>query len=154
MKSLCVEGFLKVGFYIPVTPIPWAAPKFGKGVAYDIRQKDKQLAKFHIQKQYKGDPFQGYVVIHFFFVFPVPKSATKKQRKDMVGQKIFPTKCDCTNLQKLYEDCLKKIVINDDRNVVMSTNYKCYSLDPCVIIIVQDYEEFVAEHTQGLNNAT
>jgi Holliday junction resolvase RusA-like endonuclease len=60
------------------------------------------------------------------FVFPFPKSASKAKKEKMKAGEIIPTKCDCTNLQKLYEDCLKGIVITDDRNVVYVSSFKLY----------------------------
>lgn len=54
----------------------------------------------------------------------------------MEAGKIYPTKCDTTNLQKFAEDCLKKIVIEDDRNVVQITSKKLYALSSSVHIKV------------------
>lgn len=71
----------------------------------------------------------------------------------MLDGKIFPTRCDCTNLQKLYEDCLKGIVIKDDRQVIVVTSYKCYGEEEGVDITVQDLFEYFKEHEQGIEDA-
>ena len=44
----------------------------------------------------------------------------------MLEGKIIPTCKDVTNCQKFYEDCLKGIVIEDDRNVQMIVSRKFY----------------------------
>lgn len=90
------------------TPIPWTAPKLGRYCTYDPRQADKRAIRYLISQQYTAEPLDCYVRINCIFIFPIPKSASKKQREAMLRHEIIPTKCDCTNLQKLYEDCLKK----------------------------------------------
>jgi len=144
---------VKVELYIPLDPVPWSAPRISKTHCYDTREKDKRAARYYIATQYDGEPYDKYVAIVFLFAFLPPKSATKKQREAMLKQDIIPTKCDCTNLQKLYEDCLKGIVITDDRNVRVVSSYKCYDERGGVSIIVQDAKEYFEEHLQGIKDA-
>lgn len=143
---------MKIDLYIPFDPVPWAAPKLSKTHCYDPREKDKRAIRYLIKEQYNGPIYDIYVAIQFTFQFPIPKSATKSMREAMLGKKIFPTKCDCTNLQKLYEDCLKKIVIEDDRKVVITSSAKYYGEFGSVVMVVQDYEGFFKEHTRGIEN--
>jgi Holliday junction resolvase RusA-like endonuclease len=107
-------------------PIPWASPRLGRGIAYSAHSKYKEIFHAFIISQYKGEPLRGYVHLDFTFEFPCPKSASKKQKELMSAGKIFPTKSDCTNLQKFAEDCLKRIVIEDDRNVLQISSRKLY----------------------------
>lgn len=112
---------------LELDPIPWAAPKLARnGHAYDIREKDKRAARYLIQQQYTGEPISEPVILGFTFIFPFPKSASKAKKEKMKSCEIVPTRCDCTNLQKLYEDCLKGIVITDDRNVYYVSSFKLY----------------------------
>lgn len=114
-------------FHIPFDPVPWAAPKLARyGHAYDIREKDKRAVRYLLKEQYKGDPITNKVRLSFWFNFTPPKSATKAVRVEMLAGRIIPTKCDVTNLVKLYEDCLKGIVIDDDRHVYALEAEKCY----------------------------
>ena len=111
---------------LDVTPVPWSAPKLSRFRTYDPKEAEKRATRYLIRQQYKDEPIQGYVRINFIFYFPPPKSASKKQREKMLRHEIIPTRCDCTNLQKLYEDCLKNIVITDDRNVEYISSLKLY----------------------------
>jgi Holliday junction resolvase RusA-like endonuclease len=122
---------------IPHEPVPWAAPRLSHGHAYDTRAKIKKKFKEIIQSQYNGPLIAEPVCIRMAFVFTPPKSAAGLKRQMMLDGFIIPTKCDCTNLQKLYEDCLKGIVIKDDRQVAMILSEKCYEEEARVTIIVK-----------------
>ncbi len=131
---------------IPTLPIPWSAPRMSKtGAIYDIRSKEKKWLKWHISKLYKSDPVQGYVVIDFTFYFPVPASATKKKKVQMLAGEIIPTACDCTNCQKLTEDCIKNILMSDDRNVAQISSRKLYGEKEKIIIKLWTLREFIHE---------
>lgn len=127
---------------LQITPVPWAAPYRSKGIFYDIRDSNKNCAKFFIKRQYLDSPIKGYTVLKFTFTFSVPSSTSKKKRIEMLAGKIIPTRCDCTNLQKLYEDCLKKIVIDDDRKVAKIFSEKIYGEKEGVKIVVYTLEEY------------
>jgi Holliday junction resolvase RusA-like endonuclease len=144
---------MKVELTIPYAPVPWAAPKLSKYRCYDPREADKRAIRFLMREQYDGDPYENYVAILFYFAFEPPKSTSLRNRARMLLGEIRPTKCDCTNLQKLYEDCLKGIVIKDDRHVCAVSSYKCYEQTASVHIIVQDLREYFQEHEEGLKNA-
>lgn len=118
-------------------PEPWAAPKLSRNHTYDPKAKVKKLFRQIVAAQYKGPLIEEPVCIRMAFIFAPPKSATKKQRQLMLDGFIIPTRCDCTNLQKLYEDCLKGIVIKDDRQVAMILSEKCYETEARVHIIVK-----------------
>ena len=121
---------------IPFEPVAWAAPKVGKGYAYDPREKDKRAFRYLIKEQYQGPVLDEPVAIKFIFACSPPKSASKKKRELMLKGEIIPTKSDCTNYQKLYEDCLKGIVIKDDRNVEIIHSQKVYDEKGCVVILI------------------
>lgn len=84
---------------------------------------------------------KGYVSVDFEFYFPYPQSASKKKIQLMEERKIYPTKSDLTNLQKFCEDCLKKIIIEDDRNVVEISSKKLYALDGHINIRITPCEQ-------------
>lgn len=121
---------------IPLPPLSWKAPLKGKYGFYDPQEKYKLCARFYVKEQYEDDPITDYVIVHLKFFFAIPKSFSKKKRALALSHKIFPTKSDCTNLQKLYEDCLKGIVIEDDRNVIKISSEKLYAESDLVYIIV------------------
>lgn len=131
---------------LPNVPIPWAAPKRSKDRYYDIRALDKILTRKQLYRIYKGMPIQGYVVLDFIFYFPVPKSASKKNKELMLRGEIIPTSCDATNLQKLYEDCIKNLIITDDRNVVKISSMKLYAEKETIIMKIWTWQEFRESH--------
>lgn len=138
-----------IHIHIPFDPVPWTAPRiYGPRLVYDPREKDKRAIRQYIRHEYNGSPLQGYVGLEFTFNFKVPKSYSKTNHRLAIAGDIIPTKCDCTNLQKLYEDCLKKIVIEDDRKVFFVLSRKRYAEKGSVNIIIHD------EHisNQGLLN--
>lgn len=67
---------------------------------------------------------------------------------------IIPTRLDCTNMQKLYEDCLKKIVIDDDRNVAKIISEKSYAEREGIVIQVYTLKEFNNENISDRNTYT
>jgi Holliday junction resolvase RusA-like endonuclease len=67
----------------------------------------------------------------------------------MLAGRVIPTRCDCTNLQKLYEDCLKGLIITDDRNVAKIFSEKLYGEKDEIIIKVYTLQEFNYVHCIG-----
>ena len=127
---------------IPLRPISWKAPLKGKYTFYDPCEKDKRSIRFYLKDQYKQDPINDYVIVKFQFLFSVPKSYSKKKKDLALSCQIFPTQKDCTNLQKLYEDCLKGIVITDDRNVIGISSKKFYAQKDSVFINIYTLEDY------------
>ena len=130
---------------IPEDPTPWSAPRLSPYGAYDIKAGKKSLTRAFIQSDYQDDLIPGYVAVSIDLFYPVPKRATKGTRADMIEGKIFPTKSDCTNCQKYYEDCLKGIVFEDDRNVIAIVTHKWYAIEGHVLIKIWPYEEYMED---------
>jgi Holliday junction resolvase RusA-like endonuclease len=146
-------------FTISYPPVSWAAPVFSKFGTYDIREAEKRAIRFLIKSIYKDEPIREPTVLKFKFYFKYPKSVSKKKRLLMEKGEIIPTRLDCTNMQKLYEDCLKKIVIDDDRNVAKIISEKSYAEREGIVIQVYTLKEFNNEnisdrntHTNGIEN--
>lgn len=142
---------------IPWEPVPWASPKLSRHGAYDPREKDKRAIRQCIRQQYGGEVHVGhYYCIEFEFYFVPPKSASKKKKASMIAGYDHPTKCDCTNLQKLYEDCLKGIVIEDDRYVIDIHSCKLYSDKARAIIHIRvlDHLPPHANNNFGLSSSS
>lgn len=121
---------------LPNIPIAWAVSTITKRGAFDPRRKEKEFTRWQIKSQHRGEPLKGFYVLDILCIFPIPNSATKSEKERMLKGEDFPTSCDNTNLQKLYEDCLKKIVITDDRYVVDNHTRKIYGEKEKVIIKV------------------
>ena len=119
-----------IAIEIPFEPVPWAAPQYAHRHVYDKREADKRAIRYLVREQYKGPVLNEYVFLEFLFGISIPKSTSKKNRMLMLVHEIIPTRCDCTNLQKLFEDCLKGIVIKDDRMAEIVLSAKIYSEKP------------------------
>jgi Holliday junction resolvase RusA-like endonuclease len=126
---------------IDCDPTPWSAPQKGKHCFYDKKAKEKEFTRWQIKGQYRDKPIQGYISLDFIFHIPIPKATSKAKRRQMLERRILPTTPDTTNMQKLYEDCLQGIVIENDRfsNKISSVRY--YSEHPGVTVTIRTWEE-------------
>lgn len=131
---ICIE--------VPLVPLPWAAPRRTKDGFYDIRDKYKKELRTLLKEAYKEKPLEGYVCLFMGLYFPVPKSASAPQKVKMLKGEILPTRADCTNCQKLVEDCAKNILFNDDRNVTVVSAFKAYAMVPGIVIQVYPLKEY------------
>jgi Holliday junction resolvase RusA-like endonuclease len=122
-------------------PTPWSAPIKGRHTFYDKKSKEKEFAKWQIKSQYKGPLLNCFVAIDFVFHIPIPINTSIKGVKDRLDRKILPTCPDTTNMQKLYEDCLQGIVIENDRLSYKITSSRYYSNRPGVEIKVYPWPE-------------
>lgn len=137
-----IERTYMIEINIPLQPVPWQAPIRSKKMFFDPKEKDKRAYRYLIKEQYKEAPLTCYTICFFRFVFLPPTSYGKQKCLDMLAGRIIPTKCDTTNLQKLAEDCLKGIVIDDDRKVAKIFSEKMYGEKTSVYIRVFTLEEF------------
>jgi Holliday junction resolvase RusA-like endonuclease len=129
-------------FEIPYEPVAWSAPKLSRTHCYDPKEADKRAIRFLIKQQYKDKLLTCRVLVAIQFRFPIPKSASKGKKQAMLKGDIIPTKRDTSNCFKLYEDCLKKIVIEDDRNVEFICARKFYAERASVLIKVVPESEY------------
>lgn len=126
-------------------PVPWAASRAGKFHHYDPKAKDKEQARWQIKAQYNDQPYAGAVHLDFTFFFPIPKGTSSVRKRQMLNHVLLPTvKPDTTNMQKLYEDCLKGIVIEDDNAVTDISSRKRYSENPRTLIRVIPLDTLIA----------
>ena len=119
--------------YIPCKPVSWQSHKGYGNRSYNPRAKEINEYKKNISSQYDGLPIKDYVTLDLVFNFICPPSFSKAKVKKALAGLIFP-RPDCTNVQKLVEDCLKKIVIKDDNLVVAISSRKQYSTKDEIII--------------------
>lgn len=129
-------GMIQIEIYGNLTA--WAAPRLGRGgTAYNPKSKEKEHTRWQIKSLYRDELILGPVHLDFTFYFPIPKSTSYVKRRQMLAHIILPeVKPDTTNLQKFYEDCLKGIVIGDDKNATDTSARKRYSDKPRVLIRV------------------
>lgn len=126
---------------IDCEPEPWSASLKGKHGFYDKKSKHKDFVRWQIKGQYREEPIHGHISLEFIFFIPIPKSASKAMRRQMIDRRVFPTSPDVTNMQKLYEDCLQGIVIDNDRYSSEIHSKRFYSEKPGVTIKIKKLKE-------------
>lgn len=124
-------------FRIDCDPTPWSAAQKGRRGFYDKKAKDKEFARWQLKSQYREELICGHISLEFDFYIPIPKATSKAKRKQMIERRILPTSPDTTNLQKLYEDCLQGIVIENDRYTSEVRSRRFYGEKPGVDIRIK-----------------
>lgn len=122
---------------IPGVPLPWKAPYVGTRGAWSPRWEVVKEFKRILQMQYDGPIIDVAINCDLIFYLPIPKSASKRKREDMLSGKMRPESTpDRTNLGKLYEDCLQGIVIRKDSKIVDGRVAKFYGDPPRTVILI------------------
>jgi Holliday junction resolvase RusA-like endonuclease len=127
-------------FELNIEPVSWLAPIRARNIFYNPRDKEKQVTSNLLMQQWHEPPISDYVKLNFTFVHAFPKSMSKKNRALAMQGQLFPTRKDLSNCVKFYEDCLKKIIIEDDRIVVEIIAKKLYGEKGKIIIGVEPCE--------------
>jgi len=86
-----------------------------------------------------GVYLNGALAVRITAYFPIPKSASKKKREEMLSGLIRPViKPDCDNILKCVEDSLNRIAYDDDKQIVDSSISKYYSDRPRTEIEIRE----------------
>lgn len=81
------------------------------------------------------------VKIEIVACFAPPKSARKKDKIEMLANRILPEKKpDCDNIAKIILDALNKIAYIDDSQVIELVVKKRYSAEAKVIVHIEEIE--------------
>jgi len=124
---------------IPGEPIAWArARTAGKRHFTPEKQRNTMDAiRWEAARVMNGKSLlEGPVSVKAKFIFARPKSHSKKQR-NAPNSMFKASKPDATNLLKLVEDALNKIVWNDDAQIASATIEKQYGVTPATYITVE-----------------
>ncbi len=85
--------------------------------------------------------FTGPIVVSIWAYRSIPKSMSKKLRKEAIDGTLRPTtKPDLDNITKSVLDALNKISFNDDSQIVSLHLHKFYSEEPRTEITIEDME--------------
>lgn len=131
-------------------PTPWVAPTKGRNGFYDKKSKEKEFIRWQIKSQYKGPLLNCFVSIEFVFFIGLQKNLSKRDIKRKLDKEILPRTPDTTNMQKLYEDCLQGIVIENDRLSNKITSVRYYSERPGVAIKIRTWLEELNQQKEAL----
>lgn len=125
-------------------PVPQKQTKFVRstGIAYNPSKKDEERIRWQIHYDAPGEPLDSAIEMHLTFYLPIPKSASRKKRIQMLNGVILPkTKPDFDNLAYLITNALKNLVYRDDALVTDCIIRKRYSDRPRTVIKVIPIEE-------------
>ena len=95
--------------------------------------------KLCYQQQCKGEKLTGEIVAFINAYYAIPKSTSKKNKKDMLLGIIRPTiKPDVDNIAKIILDSLNDLAYGDDKQVVSCCISKWYSENPRVTVELEE----------------
>lgn len=130
---------MRLSLTIGGAPVPKGRPRFarigGFAKAYtpkatrDYEKKVAQCVSEAMALQYVREPFLGALKVRIDTYFPIPKSASKRDREEM-EQGIIPMlgRKDIDNIAKALLDAMNGIAYNDDGQVVDLHITKAYSV--------------------------
>ena len=125
---------------IPGAPVPKGRPRVtrnraGQSVTYtpkptrDYEKLVRDVAALHCKKIF----FTGPVQVNIDFGLPIPKSWSKKRRREAVGE-YHASRPDLDNLAKAVLDGMEGIVFADDRQIASLVLTKQYTDHPDVTV--------------------
>lgn len=127
-------------------PIPQARHRIARRGnfvhSYDPQAKLKEGYKWQIKSQYREKPLTIPVYLDITFFMPIPKSTSKRLRRQMLDGVCYHMKRpDLDNLQKFVLDCLQDLVLEDDSQVVEIRTKKIYSEKPGTLVRILPKEQ-------------
>lgn len=131
-------------FEIIGVPVPQKQTQFIRrtGIAYNPSKKDADRLIWQIRPDAPQTPLNGAIEMHLTFYLPIPKSASRIKRCQMLNGVILPKqKPDFDNLAYLVTNALKKIVYADDSQVTDCIIRKRYSDRPRTVIKIIPIDE-------------
>ena len=106
--------------------------------AYNPSAKDLERIQWQIMPFAPDTPICSALELTIVFHLPIPKSATKLRRTQMINRVILPdVRPDEDNLAYIVTNALKGIVYDDDSRVCAKHVYKVYGLEPKTVIKVR-----------------
>lgn len=124
-----------IKFTLPVIPTAQARPrvavrgKFAQAYKTKDQQANERTLEAWLKDHAPESPLQGGLVLEFVAAFPIPKSATKNNRAQMLHGFMLPTKKpDLDNLAKQLKDAMTRMQFwCDDSQIVSMHCDKIYA---------------------------
>ena len=140
----------KIHLDIPGKPLGKSRPRVTRrGITYTPKAtaEREQLVRTVFAEAYRCTrPFTCALRVTVEAVYPVPASAPKAKREDILSGKIVPTvRPDVDNVAKLILDALNKTAYTDDSQIVSLTVSKRYAHENELPHTVVDLVPFQAE---------
>ena len=127
--------------FFEVDPVPKGRPRFTRtGHAYTPQKTEQFEKKIRaIYDLHKGEYFEGPITIRLLFNMPVPKSFTRKVKRQIEDGLFQHTKKpDLDNLAKAMLDALNGLAFKDDSQIVKLTIEKRYHSCPGVWLEIKE----------------
>jgi Holliday junction resolvase RusA-like endonuclease len=136
----------KTEVFFPIPPRPKARPRFTRyGHAYtpnETLEYEEKVRNYYVATT--SDYYEGAIRIELTFYMPIPKSASKKNKRLMVENVIkHVKKPDTDNMVKALLDSINKIAYKDDSQITQLISRKRYATDGNVgiyMVITEDVE--------------
>ncbi|MHB9950763.1 hypothetical protein CF055_17270 [Clostridium botulinum] len=113
--------------------------KTGNTYTPDKTVNYENWVKLCCKQQCEGEKLTGQIVASINAYYTIPKSTSKKNKKDMLAGIIRPTiKPDVDNIAKVILDSLNGLAYKDDKQIVFCTISKWYGEDPRVEVILEE----------------
>jgi Holliday junction resolvase RusA-like endonuclease len=133
---------MKRTFFWPGIPRGQGRPRFAGKVAYKSSE-DKAYERSILMAYHAAYPgktaITGAFIIRVTACYPIPKSASKKAREDMLAGRTVPTvKPDIDNVLKAVLDALNGAAFTDDKNAFMILAQKVYAETPGILVEIKD----------------
>lgn len=149
-------------FIVQESPISQMRPRIkligDRELIYDPCAKDKLRVMRNLKSQLaeicKDYDIQeaDYFHVELRFHFPVPASASRKQRNSRLwGLEKYTSKPDLDNLEKFYLDCMNGMIYSDDALVTNLSSSKYYSFTPRTEIFIMSHKHVERSYLGILN---
>lgn len=139
----------EIKFSIPGKPFGKQRPKFSRAGKYvktytpDETVNYESWVKLMYSNAAKGRMFPDGAMldVRIMAYYEIPKSVSKKKRKEMLEHRVRPTKKpDWDNIGKIICDSLNLVAYHDDSAVVDAQVRKFYSENPRVDVTIRVVE--------------
>ena len=145
---------MKAKFTIPGPPQGKGRPKFARRGNFVTTYTPEQTAtyenliKVEYERQCPNTRFEdgNAVWAYVLAFFPIPESASKKKKQQMLDGEIMPTKKpDADNILKIIFDSLNGVAYKDDTQITDVVFSKRYSNNPRVKVELYTKDELGKE---------
>ena len=126
----------EITFTVPGAPVGKARPRVARFGTYtpETTVLYENLVKVEFVRQCGHCHFaEGPMQMQIDAYYPIPKGTSKKDRAEMLGGELRPTKKpDWDNIGKIISDALNGVAYGDDSRIVDCRVIKQYAEKPCV----------------------
>ena len=143
----------EIRFSVPGKPFGKQRPRFVRRGRFTSTYTPKETVEYEnkVKESYKREvgniKLEGAIEAKIVGTFPIPQSASKKQKDEILSGRVkYTKKIDCDNMAKSILDALNEIAYDDDSQVFDLSAKKRYGENPRVDVLLREvrenYDEF------------